>query len=350
VTVIAVLGGYGTFGTRVSHGLAARGHRIVVAGRDLGRAEGLARSLGPDHTAAEADATDAASCRRAVRGASVVALCAGPFSALGTTVAQAALDEGAHYVDIADDRAYVRRLREMDHAFARGERSAVFGCSSLPAISSALALSLLDGGERPRRARVSLFIGNANPKGEASVRAMLDRLGRAAATADGERWGFSDPQTAPFPAPFGPRTAYTFDAPEHDLFPGLLGVASVDVRVGFELPLANAGFALLSRARVRGGARAASVLAHLAALAPYRGTSGGAVMVELHWPDGRRRARALVAVEEAQRMAAVPCVTVADALATRPGGVAGVRPPTDVVPAAELLAALEAAGLRVVDA
>ena len=87
---------------------------------------------------------------------------------------------------------------------------------------------------------MTLYIGSANPKGEASVRAMVERLGRDVRTADGTQPGFGDPQTVPLPRPFGPRTAYTFDGPEHDLFPQLLEVSAVDVRVGFELPLASA--------------------------------------------------------------------------------------------------------------
>jgi saccharopine dehydrogenase-like protein len=342
---IVVLGGYGTFGARVSRALAARGHRIVVAGRDLDRARTLARSLGPDHGAAEADATDVGSCRRAIRGAAVSAVCAGPFSTLGTTAAEAALAEGAHHVDIADDRGYVRRLRALDGAFAGAGRTAVFGASSLPAVSSALALSLAEGRPRPVAARVALFIGAANPKGEASVRALVDRLHRT----DGVP-GFGDPRAVGFPEPFGTRDAYTFDAPEHDLFPDLLGVASVDVRVAFELPGANRLFALLARARGGWGRHSATVLARLAALVPRVGATGGAVRVELEWPDGTCRARALLAAEEAQRIAALPCVAVAHALAAGSGCPGGVRSPTDVVAPAAMLDELVAGGLRLVEA
>ena len=48
-------------------------------------------------------------------------------------------------------------------------------------------------------------------------------------------------------------------------------------------------------------------------------------------------------------MAALPCAVVADALATGATTVTGVQPPTGVVPAAALLAELQAAGLRIVD-
>lgn len=345
-----MLGGYGTFGARVSRELAHRGHRVIVAGRDLRRASALAEELGGDHAGVRADVTDVESCRRALRGAAVAAVCAGPFSALGPAPARAALDEGAHYVDLADDREYIRRLRALDAEFVRAGRCAVFGCSSLPAVSSALASSLLEAGDPPVRARVTLFIGSANPKGAASVRALVERLGRTVFTAEGERPGFGDPQTIPLPPPFGPRTAYTFDGPEHDLFPALLGVSAVDVRVGFELPLAGAGFAFLARLGPRWGGRTSALLVRLAALAPRAGTSGGAVLVELAWKGGQRRARAVVADGDGQRMAALPCALVAHDLAAGTTSVAGVHPPTDVVAPAVLLSALQAAGLRIVDA
>jgi hypothetical protein len=349
VSVIAVFGGYGTFGARVSRELAKRGHHVIVAGRDSRRAETLARALGPEHRGVGADVREVAACRQAIRGARVAVVCAGPFSTLGTSAARAALAEGAHYVDISDDRAYIRALRDLDAEFSRAKLCAAFGCSSLPAVSSALALSLVSASDRPSRARVTLYIGAANPKGEASVRAMVERLGRTVRTAEGTLPGFGDPRTIPLPPPFGPRTAYTFDGPEHDLFPALLGVSAVDVRVGFELPLASAGFALLARTGAHWGRRTASLLARLATLAPPIGTSGGAVMVELEWSDGRHAARTLVAEESGQRMAALPCALVAHALASGPPSAVGVRPPTDVVASTALLSALETAGMRIVD-
>jgi NAD(P)-dependent dehydrogenase (short-subunit alcohol dehydrogenase family) len=352
VSTIAVLGGYGVFGSRVSAELARRGHRVIVAGRDVSRAFAQAQALGGGSPeAARVDVTDFESCRRVVRGAAVVAVCAGPFSALGLAAARAALAEGAHYVDIADDREYIRALRALDADFARARRCAVFGCSSLPAVSSALALTLIDAGPRPARARVTLFIGSANPKGEAAVRALIERLGRPVTTARGEQRGFGRPETVPLPAPFGPRKAYTFDGPEHDLFPSLLGIADIDVRVGFEWEAVNAGLAVMARTGLGWGRRTAALFTRLAELAPAVGTSGGAVMVELFWPDGRREARALVAADEGQRMGALPCAAVAHALATgAPVAVAGVRAPTEVLPAPALLAELQSTGLRIVEA
>src|SRR5258708_25869825 len=182
----------------------------------------------------------------------------------------------------------MRGLHDLDAEFRRARLCAAYGCSSLPAVSSALALSVVGAGDRPQRARVTLYIGSASPKGGAAGCGMVGRLGRGVRTADGAQPGFGDPQTIPLPPPFGPRTAYTFDGPEHDLFPLLLGVSAVDVRVGFELPFANAGFALLARTGAHWGRRTAALLAPLPGLAPAIGTSGGAVLLELHRSDRRQ--------------------------------------------------------------
>ncbi len=85
----------------------------------------------------------------------------------------------------------------------------------------------------------------------------------------------------------------------------------------FELPLANAGFALLARTGAHWGRRTAAVLSRLAALAPT-GHLRGAALVELIWSDGRRATRALVADKGGQVMAALPCALVAHALASDP--------------------------------
>ena len=247
-------------------------------------------------------------------------VCAGPFSGLGSAPARAALQEATHYVDIADDREYIRRLRQLDGEFRGAGRCAAYGCSSLPGVSSALALSLVEHGAPPERARVTLFIGAANPKGKASVRAMVERLGRPVRTAAGERRGFGDPQTIPLPLPFGPRTAYTFDGPEHDLFPSLLGVDAVDVRVGFELPIANAGFALLARMGARWGRRTSALLSRVAARGAqsgrHRRLGDGRARLEGRAPrragPGRGRGRAadgLTSLRSRRRRFGWRCVT-----------------------------------------
>jgi hypothetical protein len=330
--------------------LARRAHAVTVAGRDRRRAEELAGALsGAEHRAARADARDPASSRAALHGAAAAVLCAGPFADLPTVVAEAALAERVHYVDIADDRAYIHRLRALDGRFAAAGLCAAFGCSSLPGLSAALATELRGARpEPPAAARVCLFIGNRNPKGEAAIRSLVGQLGRPVSTPEGPRRGFADGEVVALPPPFGRRRAYTFDGPEHDLFPPLLGVARVSVKVAFELRAATAALALLARLGSRYGSATTAVLSGLGRLGSRLGSSGGAVWTELEWPDGTRASAAVVAEQDGQRMAALPAAVVADALARRPTLAAGARLPSQVVSAPAVLAAIAEAGFRVV--
>jgi hypothetical protein len=310
-----VIGGYGTFGSQVARELARRGVALTIAGRDGGRAEAFARSLGPNHRWRRVDVTRLDDCREAITGHRVVVHCAGPFGDLGTALLDAALTAGCHYVDLGDDRRYTRVVQSYGERFRERGLAAVYGCSSLPGISGALALRLRrEFAESPERARVTLFIGNNNPKGAAAVQSLLAGLGRPIEAPQGTVRGFRDREVVPLPEPFGRRGVFNFESPEYDLFPSLLGVRSALVKVGFELRLATYGFALLAMLGLAGGRRTARVLDLLARPLRWVGCSGGAVMVELFDRDGQSRSAAIVAREDGQRMAALPCALVAHAL------------------------------------
>lgn len=334
------------------HELARRGHAVTVAGRERQRARALADELtGHQHGAVQADAREIASSREALKGAAVAVLCAGPFADMPTAVAEAALAERAHYVDIADDRGYIRRVRACHDRFAAGGLCAAYGCSSLPGLSTALGMELRAARpEPPASARVTLFIGNRNPKGEAAIRSLVAQLGQPVSTPEGAGRGFGDGEVVPLPPPFGSRRAYTFDGPEYDLFPPLLGVARVSVKVAFELRAATAALAFLARVGSGYGAATTTALSWLGRLGSHVGSSGGAVMTELEWPEGMRSWAAAVAEQDGQRMAALPAAIVADALAAGRSAVVGAGLAPQVVSASSLLAAVAQSGFRVIRA
>jgi hypothetical protein len=348
---VVVFGGYGTFGRLVCVELAARGVALTVVGRDIQRAQALAHTLGPGHTALRADARDLDDCRRALSGARVSVVCAGPFSALGDAALTAALAEGCHHVDIADDRHYVASALTKGPAFAARGLSVVPGCSSLPALSIGLALSAAEGIlAPPRRARVTLFIGNDNVKGQAATASALSGLGRPIRAPQGLLHGFREGERVVLPPPFGARRVYSIDAPDYDLLPAALGLDEVAVKVGLELRAAALFFAVL--ARVPGAHRLGrGFVARGGELLRGFGSSGGVVMAELFWPDGLRRARAIVARAHGQRMAALPAALVAEALLrSGPAGPWGAVQPDDVLGPGGLLAGMAAAGFPPIEA
>lgn len=312
---VVVLGGYGTFGTHVCRELASAGVPVTVAGRDQARADAFAATLGPNCRGVAADAAQPDSCEVALRGHAVAVCCAGPFHQLGATLIEVCLEVGCHYVDIGDHRGYAAMVRAYSEQFQHRSLAAVYGCSSLPGISGALCLRAREETADPiERVRVTLFIGNRNPKGEAAVRSLLAGLGRPIPAPQGTLRGFQDREVVRLPAPFGRRGVFNFESPDYDLLSPLLGARAVSVKVGFELRLATYGIALLALTGIRGGARTARLLAGPGRLLSRLGRSGGAVMAELFVQGGAVRWAALLARQDGQRMAAVPCARVAQAL------------------------------------
>jgi hypothetical protein len=324
MSAAVVFGGYGTFGTHVVRELARLGIAVVVAGRDGRRAEELARLLGRPHRGVQADASSLESCLNVLHAPLVAVNCAGPFHKLGTAVLEACLTRGCHYADIADDRAYTAQVRRLHWQLAERGLAAVYGCSSLPGLSGVLAALQMEGASaRPLKARITLFIGNANPKGEAAIASLLHTLGQPVDTPVGMVKGYRQREVVELPMPFGKRGVFNFLSPEYDLFPQAFGVRQVAVKVGFELRLATYSLAMLAALGGPGRASMQRWLGPVGGLFSGVGSSGGAVMTELFWKNGRRTRAALLARSQGQTMAAMPCVLAVEALCNenrRPSG------------------------------
>jgi len=343
---IIVFGGDGVFGALVCRELAWAGTPITVAGRDARRARELALGLGPEHGGVAADVRDPGSVRAALAGHAVAVHCAGPFSAHERTLLDACLESGCHYVDIGDDRGYAATVRERDADFRKRGLTAVFGCSSLPGLSGALAVVARDArSDPPARARVTLFIGNDNAKSETAIRSVVGVLGRAIVAPQGTLRGFREHERVSLPPPFGPRTAYAFDSPDYDLLPDAIGVSSVSVLVGFENALAGWFFSRLARVRSGWEPENARVLARLGSLT-RGGSSGGTLVVDLFWPDGTTSRAGLHSARNGQLLAALPAVMAARALDTGVATARGTVTAAGLLGASELVALVAAAGFE----
>jgi saccharopine dehydrogenase-like protein len=347
VVPVVIFGGYGTFGSQVACELVRLGLAVTVAGRDLPRAAQFATELGPSCQAMGVDVRDRDACRGALDRPAVAVNCAGPFRHFDATLLDACLEMGCHYADIADDRTYVARVRSCDAAFRAKGLAAIYGCSSLPGISGALALHLREQSRTsPRLARVTLFIGNRNAKGMAAMQSCIEGLGRPISAPQGSLRGFCDREIVPLPRPFGSRAVYNFDTPEYDLFPELLKTSEVRVKLGFESRLGTWLLATLARCGSGYGRRTTQFLRLLAWPFQRFGCSGGAVMTEFFYADGTSRRAAVVAPANGQRMAALPCALVARELATNPAPQPGVATAYEFLGARPLLEGLRAAGFE----
>ena len=116
--MIVIYGATGTTGALVARELHRRGFEVVLSGRDRSRLSRLASQLsGPEIRPAQVH--DGAELAAAVRGARLVVACAGPFLQIGEPVLRAAIEAGAHYLDLCGEQAFLRQAYEQQDSRAR---------------------------------------------------------------------------------------------------------------------------------------------------------------------------------------------------------------------------------------
>src|SRR5215510_604831 len=96
---VLVIGGSGFFGSLLVDDL--RRHvdcELIVASR---------------RGSVEADLRDIASLERVLDGVRIAICAAGPYQSLPSTLPELCLQRGIHYIDLADDRGFVRSVRSI---------------------------------------------------------------------------------------------------------------------------------------------------------------------------------------------------------------------------------------------
>jgi saccharopine dehydrogenase-like NADP-dependent oxidoreductase len=252
-----VVGGYGNFGARICRALAnSPGISLVVAGRDLAKAQALADECGAD--AAAIDIHDPNLSQVLVdMGAALVIHTAGPFQAQGYAVARAVAAAGAHYIDLADGRRFVCDFpAALDQAFRQQERIAITGASTVPALSSAVVDFLTDGWRSITDIDFCIAPAQTAPRGVATMAAVLSYCGSPLQVWQGGRWvtrfGWADPQRVAY-ARLRPRLASLCDIPDLELFPAHYpGVQSVLFRAALEIGLSQRSLAMIGALRRMG--------------------------------------------------------------------------------------------------
>jgi saccharopine dehydrogenase-like NADP-dependent oxidoreductase len=261
---VLVLGAYGFFGSRISAALA-RNPRIelILAGRDLNKATALAYQLGLK--ADRAKVLDASDPRFAAQlkklGIRVLIHTAGPFQQQKYAVAQAAIQAGSHYLDLADGRAYVQGITRLDAAARAANVSVISGASSLPALTTAVVDEYRGDFSRLDSIRIGLSSGALIP-GIATVRGVFSYCGQPFRVLEGGRpvevRGWLDTELYEFPKPVGARRLGRCDVPDLDLLVARCpGVKSVSFRAGFASDAGHKTIELLARLVARGSLKSA---------------------------------------------------------------------------------------------
>ncbi len=297
-----VLGGYGNFGARICRALAREpAIELLVGGRDARRAEALIATLdsGARATAAPLDwhAPDLSAALGRL-GVDLVIHAAGPFQDQPYTVARAAAQAGAHYIDLADGRRFVCDFPNAMHApFLAANRTGISGASTVPALSSAVVEHLCKAWQRIDAIDTCIAPAQTAPLGVATLAAVLGYCGIPIRVWRDGQWQedrcWAAPQRIEF-ARLRPRLGALCDIPDLELFPARYKVSEcVMFRAALELGLAQRAFATLAALRTAGWARRPERWAHwLHRLAPLFNPLGsrlGGMVVRVTGLDGAGR-------------------------------------------------------------
>ena len=249
---VLVLGGYGEFGGRLARLLLRDGHQVLVAGRSQAKAQRFCALHGGVPYVLDRD-RDLDQIRSL--GPTAVVDAAGPFQDYGTDpyrVARAALESGAHYLDLSDDGQFVAGITELDDLAQQRGRFALSGVSSTPALSSAVVEFLRISMDKIAVIDTAILPGSRAPRGKSVVAAVLGQAGNPMEIWRGGRWRSTAAWcdvTPVFLTATTIRKASFVGAPEVKLFPGHFQARSALFRAGLELALMHDGLRYLAMLR-----------------------------------------------------------------------------------------------------
>jgi len=173
---VIVIGGLGNFGARICKRLSLEdGFKIVATSR---HAERTSTTKDVELATLDIEHVGLAAKLKAL-APDIVIHCAGPFQNQDYRVALAALACGAHYIDIADGRAFVAGfVAAVQPAAAAARRLAITGASTLPALSSAVVDSMRKSLKTLNSIEILIAPGQRAPRGVATMAAVLGYAGK----------------------------------------------------------------------------------------------------------------------------------------------------------------------------
>ena len=361
---VAVLGGYGVFGSRIAASLARHPEiDLIIAGRDRAAAEALARRW-PHARPFGLDATLRDDIDRlfAERPAIIIDTI-GPFQSRDLSLARRCIEAGTHYVDIADSRERVATIGELDRAARAASVLVVSGASTVPALTTAIVDDLAADPGSVLEIDVGISPGNRAPRGRATVHAVLSYCGRMIPTIRdaGTEMGWGGLERHSYPAPVGRRWLSNVDTPERALwrlrYPNL---RRASVKAGLEINWMHLGLSAWSRgSRARllpAPAAFADGALRLAKRFDHAGTDAGAMHVRVVTGSRAENAAARLATIVAERadgpqIPSMPSALVAKRLLVLPGyrplpTTSGAMPCVGFLKLSEILGELEGFAIR----
>ncbi|MFW2572181.1 saccharopine dehydrogenase family protein, partial [Legionella sp. 29fVS95] len=222
---VFILGGYGNFGRYIAKVLSTNPNiQLIIGGRRLEKAQAFVKTLAPIHPAQaiRCDISQNLATIFAAVQPDIVIHTAGPFQGQDYQVAEACLEQGCHYIDLADSRDFVDGISKLDSEATEKNLFICSGASSLPALTSAVIDHYLDQFSVLEKVDYAIATAQLTNQGLATTAGVLSYAGKPFYTLiDGKQqliYGWQDLQLKPF-WQLNKRFLGNCDVPDLALFP-----------------------------------------------------------------------------------------------------------------------------------
>ncbi|ODS22964.1 potassium transporter [Candidatus Endobugula sertula] len=184
---VLVIGSYGNFGSFIVKELVKdKDIQVIIAGRSLEKANQLIDSIvkggrGADHQpdAAQVDIHKHFPEALQQLKPDIVIHTSGPFQAQSYDVANACVDCGADYIDLADGREFVAGITELHEKAKQAGVTVISGASSVPCLTSAIVDYYIDEFTTLESLDYGITTAQKTTRGLATTAAILGYTGKA---------------------------------------------------------------------------------------------------------------------------------------------------------------------------
>ncbi len=177
---VLIIGGYGNFGSYIAKSLSENPNiQLLIGGRNLAKAEAMVISLGAKNAAEAVELNIFSDLTAKLKrvDANIVIHTSGPFQQQDSFVAKAALEAGAHYIDLADGREFVSNISALDSMAKLKKLSVISGASSVPGLSSAIIDAYQHEFETLETVEYGISTAQKTNRGQATTSAILSYVG-----------------------------------------------------------------------------------------------------------------------------------------------------------------------------
>ncbi len=354
---VLILGGYGTFGSRMAERLCAKNIHVIINGRNLNKANALKNTILSQQTNAQVsvacfDVKSELKAQLKQLAPKIVIHTCGPFQGQDTNIAKIIISAGCHYIDLADGRDYVQQMLKLGQLAEHHNVTAITAASTVPALSSAVLTHLkgqfdIDGFEQ---VNIGISPGQRTDRGLATTQAVLSYVGKALQPWSGsrsKRFGWQNTYLQKYPN-IKSRMMGNCEAPDLDLFSDFYDIKTLTFSAGMESKLLHVSIWLASWL-VRLGlpvklANHAAVLLKISRwFDPLGSTDGGMHVTITGSTSARRQANKTWYIEafdnHGPQIPAIPAVIISEKILSQKIG-CGVQPCVDIITLDEYLSAL----------